>query len=104
MEHVLGFECVDCSRHHRPGDVDYVCPNCGGNLDGIYYYERIRAAGFRRSTLERDHNLTIWRYRGLLPINPDPVPPPPTVRRTPVYRSQTPPAPFAVKRLFIQEA
>src|SRR5260370_8866998 len=88
MDHVLGFECVDCSRRHSVGDVEYVCPECGGNLDVLYDYDRI-AAGFSPSALEKDRNFTIWRYRALLPIEPPSVPPPLTVRWTPIYYSKS---------------
>src|SRR5262245_14380906 len=102
MEHVLGFECVDCARSHRPGDIEYVCPDCGGNLDVIYDYERIRAEGFGRQALGRD-NLTIWRYRALLPIEPDSIPPPLTVGWTPIYDCRPLADRFSLKRLLIKD-
>src|SRR5262249_9075404 len=102
MHHVLGFECVDCSRRHGPGEVEYVCPACQGNLDVVYDYERI-AAGFSRSTLLHDRNRTIWRYRALLPIETASIPPPLTVGWTPIYTSRPLADQFGVRELLIKD-
>jgi threonine synthase len=103
MDHVLGFECVDCSQHHDLRDVEYVCPACGGNLDVAYDYERIAANGFGRSELERDRNLTIWRYRSLLPMSAASAPPQLTVGWTPIYDCRSLADQFGVKQLLIKD-
>jgi len=50
----------------------YTCPQCGKNLDFIYDYERI-AASCGPLALNKDHELSIWRYLPLLPVKNSPV-------------------------------
>jgi threonine synthase len=102
VDHVIGFECVDCSRHHALGEVEYVCPQCGGNLDVLYDYDRV-AHGFTRSALQQDRNFTIWRYRPLLPIDAASIPPPLTVGWTPIYESKSLAEQFGVKQLLLKD-
>ena len=33
MSYVNGFQCLECARTFRVGEIKYVCPECGGNLD-----------------------------------------------------------------------
>jgi len=44
MSNATGLNCVECGRAHRIGEVEYVCASCGGNLDVLYDYDRVRAA------------------------------------------------------------
>lgn len=102
MDHVLGFECVDCFRRHNYGDVDYVCPACRGNLDVLYDYDTI-AKRFGRAALDRDRNPTIWRYRALLPVEAASVPPALTVGSTPIYECTSLANHFGIKQLLIKD-
>ena len=72
MNSVEGFKCVECGREHRIGETEYVCASCGGNLDLVYDYGRVRAQ-LTRASLAGDRNFTMWRYRALLPIDSPPV-------------------------------
>jgi threonine synthase len=103
MNHVLGFECVDCSRHHDSADVEYVCPDCRGNLDVIYDYDQILTFGFGHEALERSRDFTMWRYRSLLPVETISIVPPLTVGWTPVYDCKSLAGPFGVKRVWIKD-
>jgi len=103
MNYVLGFECVDCSRHHDSGDIEYVCPDCRGNLDVTYDYERILESGFGKSMLERSRDFTMWRYRPLLPVETGSIVPPLTVGWTPVYDCKSLAVQFAVKQVWIKD-
>ncbi len=60
---------------HR--QIDYVCPDHGdeGIVDVQYDYERI-GQRFSRDDLRRSTETTIWRYKPLLPIEPDAAVPP----------------------------
>jgi threonine synthase len=102
MDHVLGFECVDCSRRYDLAAVRYSCSECQGNLDVIYDYERI-GSGFGRLALEQDHDFTMWRYRPLLPIEADSIPPPLMVGWTPIYECRSLADQFGVKQLLIKD-
>jgi len=84
MNSVAGLRCVECSREHRVGEVEYVCAACGGNLEVLYDYDRVRAQ-ISKASLAGDGNFTMWRYRALLPIDDSSAVPPLTVGWTPIY-------------------
>ena len=69
---VTGLKCVLCAVVYAHGDVEYTCPRCGieGILDVEYDAERI-GKRFSRRTLESDCDLSLWRYRALLPVPDD---------------------------------
>jgi threonine synthase len=102
MSNTIGFVCVECARRFGVGEVEYVCPACGGNLDVLYDYERV-AAHFNKATLAADRNFSIWRYRPLLPIDPTSPVPPLTVGWTPVYDCQSLARQFNIEQLFIKD-
>jgi threonine synthase len=102
VNNVAGFKCVECEREHRAGEVEYVCPACGGNLDVLYDYERI-AANVTKASLASDSNLTMWRYRSLLPIKDSSPVPPLTVGWTPIYDSQPLAAQYAIKQVLLKD-
>jgi len=84
MNAAIGFQCVECARRSKLTETEYICPFCAGNLDVLYDYERI-AAGFGKASLETNRDLSMWRYRPLLPIEPSSSVPPLTVGWTPIY-------------------
>ncbi|HZM90187.1 MAG TPA: threonine synthase [Blastocatellia bacterium] len=102
MNNVSGFKCVECGNEHRVGDIEYVCASCGGNLDVVYDYDRIRAQ-ISPASLAGDGNLTMWRYRALLPIDESSLVPPLTVGWTPVYNCAQIADRYAVGQLLIKD-
>ncbi|HEX8089619.1 MAG TPA: threonine synthase, partial [Blastocatellia bacterium] len=102
MNNVTGFKCVECAREHRAGEIEYVCPDCGGNLDVLYDYERV-GGRMTKESLAGDRDLTIWRYRALLPIEESSPVPPLTVGWTPIYDSPLLAARYAVKQLLLKD-
>src|SRR5262245_53892501 len=102
MNNVTGFKCVECARSFSPSEIEYVCPDCGGNLDVIYDYERI-SKHLSKTSLAADRNFTIWRYRALLPVEDVSLAPPLAVGWTPVYDCPRLAAEFGVKRLLIKD-
>jgi threonine synthase len=102
MNNVTGFKCVECARSFGVSEIEYVCPDCGGNLDVIYDYERA-GEQLNKTTLAADRNFTIWRYRALLPIEDILLAPPLSVGWTPIYDCPRLAAEFGVKRLLIKD-
>jgi threonine synthase len=102
MNNVIGFNCVECARSFGVSEIEYVCPDCGGNLDVLYDYERV-GEQLNKATLAADRNLTIWRYRPLLPIEDVSLAPPLAVGWTPIYDCPRLAAEFGVKRLLIKD-
>ncbi len=102
MNNVSGFRCFDCARETPLAEVENVCPGCGGNLDVLYDYDRVKAQ-LTRATLSADRDLTMWRYRALLPIHESSAVPPLTVGWTPIYDCTRLANEFGVGNLLIKD-
>jgi threonine synthase len=99
MTNIEKLRCSNCEREYAPDAAQYTCPVCGqvGTLDVLYDYAALR------QTLDRDYysflsEPSMWRYRALLPIQPETVVPPLTVGMTPLYH-----APRLAQALGLQE-
>ena len=88
LKKVTGLRCVLCGTVYAHGEQEYTCPRCGleGILDVEYDAELI-GKRFSRRTLEMDRDLSLWRYRALLPLPDDVVPPRLQVGWTPIVES-----------------
>jgi threonine synthase len=95
LENILSLKCLICGEQYRSDEVDYVCPDHGdeGVLDVQYDYDFI-GRQISRETLLNANDLTIWRYKPMLPIQPDAKVPPLAVGWTPLY-----PAPRLASKL-----
>lgn len=102
MNNVTGFKCVECGREHRIGETEYVCASCGGNLDLVYDYGRVRTQ-LTKASLTGDRNFTMWRYRALLPIEDSSAVPSLTVGWTPIYNCPKLAERYGVKQLLIKD-
>jgi len=70
MSNVTGLRCVHCAREFSAAEVDYFCPACGyadGILDVLYDYEAVKRE-MSPAALAANPDLSIWRYRPLLPV------------------------------------
>ena len=88
LPNVRHLRCLVCGAEYQPDDVDYVCPRHGddGILDVVYDYEAI-AATVDRDAIDDSREPTMWRYRALLPVDPESTVPPLRVGQTPLYES-----------------
>jgi len=86
MKHVRALKCLLCGAEFQPQEVDYTCSTCGegGILEVLYDYDRI-ALLLQRENLAHDDDRSIWRYKPLLPVEPDSPRPPLAVGWTPLY-------------------
>ncbi|MEI6308952.1 MAG: threonine synthase [bacterium] len=86
MKQIRALKCLLCGREFQPEEVVYTCSTCGerGILEVLYDYDRI-AHLFRREDLVHDDDRSIWRYKPLLPVEPDSPRPPLAVGWTPLY-------------------
>ncbi len=87
MDHVRGLKCTICGAAYAVDEVDYVCPHHGddGILDVVYDYPAIRARISPKKLARSPLDDGIWRYRSLLPIEPESQVPPLRVGGTPLY-------------------
>ena len=104
MDNVLNLKCLICGKEYQPHEVDYVCPDHGtdGILDVQYDYDLIRRRISQGDLLHNtDH--TIWRYRPLLPVQPDISVPPLAVGWTPLYRADRLAADLGLQHLWVKD-
>lgn len=83
------LRCCVCGRDYAPGEVEYVCPLDGGNLDVLYDWDAVgRVTSPDRLAAEPDRS--IWRYLPLLPVEDRPTGGSPLgeVGWSPLYRPQ----------------
>ncbi|MBC8216453.1 MAG: threonine synthase [Candidatus Marinimicrobia bacterium] len=104
MEHVIGLKCMVCVKEYDVNEIDYVCPDHGneGIVDVVYDYDYI-GKHFNREDLQKSTDFTIWRYKPLLPVEPDSEVPPLTVGWTPLYRTDRLASSLGLKHLWIKD-
>jgi threonine synthase len=104
MQHILHLKCLICGKTYKPDEVNYVCPDHGneGILDVHYDYDLI---GRRLSQGDLYHSTdpTIWRYKALLPVDPQAKTPPLTVGGTPLYRATRLAAELGLTHLWLKD-
>lgn len=86
LEHVTGLSCVICDATYPVEEAGYVCAECGneGILDVRYDYDLV-GKRISKETLAANRDMTMWRYRPLMPVAADAAVPPLTVGWTPTY-------------------
>ncbi|GAB4526503.1 MAG: threonine synthase [Anaerolineae bacterium] len=86
MAEITVFQCTVCHQTFDPAEIVYTCPTCGevGTLDALFDYEKLKAQLDRDALMARQE-ASIWRYRALLPLQPDSPVPPLRVGMTPLY-------------------
>ena len=104
MEHVTGLKCVICGKTYGVDEIEYVCPDHGdeGIVDVQYDYELI-GRRFSQGDLLHSTDYTIWRYRPLLPVEPDSPAPPLTVGWTPLYYTPRLAAELGLKHVWVKD-
>ncbi len=70
MGSYTGYTCSLCGQTYGPEEVEYVCPQDGGNLDVILDYAAINNDASPEA-IGSSEEFSLWRYLPLLPI-PDP--------------------------------
>ncbi|MEM3684771.1 MAG: threonine synthase [Conexivisphaerales archaeon] len=62
---IIGLRCRECKKEFSPS-IRYVCDDCFGALDVIYDYDSIHLT----KDLLRSRENNMWRYKELLPVEP----------------------------------
>jgi threonine synthase len=104
MNHITSLKCLICGKEYQPHEVEYVCPDHGyeGILDVQYDYGLI-SLSFSPATLAANPDCSIWRYKPLLPIEPDSPAPPLAVGWTPLYETPRLAAQLGLKHLWVKD-
>ncbi|MBL8154173.1 MAG: threonine synthase [Anaerolineae bacterium] len=98
------LRCPICGRNYHPNAVEYVCPSCGlvGTLDVLYDYAALRR-DVDRDRIGQQAEQSMWRYKPLLPIEPDSKTPPLRVGMTPLYDSGRVAERLGLKRVWVKD-
>ena len=104
MDHVTSLKCLICGAAYRPDEIEYVCPLHGddGIVDVQYDYDLI-GRRISPAALAENRDYTIWRYKPLLPVEPDSPVPPLTVGWTPLYRADRLGAGLGLKHVWVKD-
>lgn len=99
--YLISFKCIRCDRSYLPKEIQYTCPDCGGNLDAEYDYEKIsRVVTLAYLGANRDRSL--WRYRPFLPLKLSESPIPLRIGVTPLTRARNLERQLGLSRLYIK--
>ena len=104
MDHVTSLKCLICGAAYRQDEIEYVCPLHGddGIVDVQYDYDLI-GSRISPAALAENRDYTIWRYKPLLPVEPDSPVPPLTVGWTPLYRADRLGAGLGLKHVWVKD-
>lgn len=104
MDHVLHLKCLICGKEYAPDEIEYICPDHGneGIVDVRYDYELIKTR-ISRESLAQNEDYTIWRYKPLLPIEPDAELPPLSIGWTPLYDAPRLAAGLGLKHVWVKD-
>lgn len=84
--------------------MEYTCPTCGeaGTLDVLYDYQAL-AHTLDRDRLSANREMTAWRYKALMPLDPDAPVPPLAVGWTPLYDAPRLAQAIGVQRAWVKD-
>jgi threonine synthase len=104
MDHVKHLKCLICGKEYAPDEVEYICPDHGndGILDVRYDYELI-GSRISRESLAANPDTTVWRYKPLLPVQPDAPVPPLTIGGTPLYKADRLAAELGLQHVWVKD-
>lgn len=98
------LQCPICQTTYQPDAVQYFCPRCGmvGTLDVLYDYATLRTRLDRKRLLE-NREMSMWRYREMLPLAAETNPPPLRVGWTPLMESPRLADSLGVRRAWVKD-
>ena len=67
MSYAQGARCFHCLKQWPLSQIQYVCPECQGNVEIIYDYAQIAKVA-TREYFQKNTDFSIWRYEPLLPV------------------------------------
>ena len=101
MKNVRCAKCIRCGKEYEALPGLTTC-ECGGILDIRYNYDYIRSV-FSREALEGCDDFSMWRYRPLLPVEPDSPAPPLRVGWSPLYKADALAKVLGLRTLYLKD-
>jgi len=104
MNYVSHAVCMICDKVFKKDEFDYVCPDHGneGILDIKYDYDAIKKK-FTKNSLAANRNLSIWRYKPLLPVHEDSMVPNLLVGNTPLLSLDSLSDQLGIKQFYLKD-
>ena len=94
-------KCVKCGKEY-PATPDVTTCECGGILDIVYDYDYIKSR-LTKEKLAARKDMTMWRYRELLPIEEETENTPLRVGNTPLYEEPRLAEMLGLGRLYVKD-
>lgn len=101
MRNVKFGKCVKCGREYEAVPNLTNC-SCGGILDIVYDYDYIRST-FTKEVLSGRRELSMWRYRELLPVEETTPETPLRVGWSPLYEEEKLGRQLGIRKLWIKD-
>ena len=101
LKNVKCAKCVKCGREY-PATPDVTTCECGGILDIVYDYDYIKSR-LTKEKLAARKDMTMWRYRELLPIEEETENTPLRVGNTPLYEEPRLAEMLGLGRLYVKD-
>lgn len=104
MAEVKELYCPVSDLHYAEDEVLYTCPVAGdvGTLDVLYDYDSLNSS-LDRDAIHVSREPSMWRYKPLLPIQPDSPVPPLSVGWTPYYDTPRLAEALGVRQAFVKD-
>jgi len=98
------LKCVLCGREYSPDPERYVCDSCGldGTLDVLYDVSNAKKK-ITKEAMSVNMDMSMWRYRDILPVLNDANMPDLAVGWTPLYENKRMASKYGVKKLYIKD-
>ena len=101
MKNVKCARCVKCGREYA-AVPDLTTCQCGGILDIVYDYDYIKSQLTKEKLAARGER-SMWRYRELLPVEPDTPQPPLRVGWSPLYEADRLAEELGLGKLYVKD-
>ena len=98
------LKCVLCGREYSPDPERYVCDSCGldGTLDVLYDVSNAKKK-ITKEAMSVNMDMSMWRYRNILPVLNDANMPDLAVGWTPLYENKRMASKYGVNKLYIKD-
>ena len=98
------LKCVLCGSEYSQEPDRYVCDKCGldGTLDVLYDIDTIKKR-LTRASLSETREMSMWRYKDIMPVLNDFNIPPLSVGWTPLYENEKMASKYGVAKLYIKD-
>ena len=102
MENIKTLKCIKCGKEHTVSEGKYTCTACGGNLQVVYDYEKIKTR-LTKEAFRANDDRSIWRYKELLPVSDLKFAPPVQIGWTPLYNAGKMAKQLGIRNVYIKD-